>query len=118
MKVLLGAALIIMLAPGSMAYAQQAAPQADSENQPSQESSPANTSQPGGTDSSGTVTGEPARPKSPPLTEEQQKARDQLIKIIQGRVDDCHVEFMGLPVEHEACVKNVLLMADTPEPGQ
>ena len=43
----------------------------------------------------------------PPETEAQRAARVKKIKRLQAQVDDCNLDFMGLPKEHEECIQKV-----------
>ncbi len=59
----------------------------------------------------------PTAPPPPQLTEAEQKARAAEIMVLQSKVDDCNVTFMGLPVEHEACIQEVISLMESDAPA-
>jgi hypothetical protein len=108
MKTILAATLILLLVPGPSPLAQQA-------EHGEVAAKPQST--PDGAADSDETAAKPGPPPPPPLSDEERKIRDERIRVLQERVNDCHNNFMGLPVEHDECVKKVLLMADDPAPA-
>ena len=108
MKTILAATLILFLVPAASPFAQQAEhgevvakPQSTSDDVAGSDETAAN----------------PGPPPPPPLSDEERKARDERIRVLQGHINDCHNNFMGLPVEHDECIKKVLLLVDDPAPA-
>lgn len=58
-----------------------------------------------------------AEPPPPHLTEAEKKARSEKIILLQSKVDDCNITFMGLPVEHQKCIQDVMSLMEGGDPA-